>query len=441
MARTVERVELNRGSLSASTRRRGFFFVLIVAFCYRAIPLWQASKYPGSLGVSVREPGLLGPFLGQDRVLQAFLTESWWVGSPVYLFFSALEQSLGLSGEGLLILQALLGIICVGVIYRASVSWLGFSAAVLASLFFTIATTSCMGGVMLLPEFVFAWGSLLFLRHLNSLVRHRESGRCLTTGFALGGLSILGAMGSLWLPFVLVWLPLNSRHFRGRAFLDLSWRIVVGWLLVISPGLVQGAMSHGSFTPPFANVAYDLANGLRSPHVVREVRDDTPLDPSSRHDFQRQRLARLDSSPLQDLGKAWSEAPDPLVNLVRRGRAFLGGTHDDGAFLSSESWAQLGLARLPMLSIAFLAALSWLGGVALLGSLRSFAPLYFGVAVPLLAAVGTGLSPQLWMAGMPFFCLLAGYGCSRVWLGRRSPVTWLLVPIILGLGYLLSRGL
>ena len=405
MARTVERVQLNRGSLSASTRRRGLALVVIVALLWRGFLLLRASRAGEALGASTSEPGLLGPFLGQDHTLMAFLTEGWWVGSPVYLAFCALESSLGLSGQGLLILQALLGVICAGVLYRLAVPWLGYPAALVASLLFSLTGVSAFGGLMLLPELMFAWASLLFLRHLVDLARQREPARCFTTGLAIGGLSLLSGFGILWLPFVLAWLPLGSRHFRGRGYLSATWRLLVGCFLVLSPGLLQGVMAHGAFVPPFANWSHDLAEGIRSPHLARSFDAGDPLDPAVRYELRR----RDDEggTGLQRFSRAWTQAPDPMITSIRRARAFLGGSHEFPAYLDTGQRELLGTQRIPLTSMALIAALAWLGGFALLGSLRIFAPLYFGVSLPLVVASSTGLSPQLWMAAMPFFCLLA----------------------------------
>jgi len=336
-------------------------------------------------------------------------------------------------------LQALFGVITAGVLYRFALPWLGFVAALVAGLLFSLTTTSAFGGVMLLPEFLFAWGSLLLLRHLVAVARHREPQRCFTTGLAIGGLTLLGGLGAAWLIFAFAWLPLRSQQFRGRGFVHLGWRLLAGFLLVLSPCLVQGWMAHGRLVPPFANLSGDLADGIRRPQVVHAFEGAASLDPARR--YEARVGARAGGNAFSRLADAWAAAPDPLVNGVRRARAFVGGGEDPGSYLDREQREALGMTRLPTTPVVVLSALAWLGGFALLGSLRSFAPLYFGIGLPLLMAMGTGLSPQAWMIAMPFLCLMAGYGFARFWLARRSPGTWLAVFVLLGLGYILTHGI
>lgn len=439
MAAAVVRNELNRGVLSAKTRRRGLQLVLTVAILYRAFLLWRALVTPGAIGESTADPGLLGPFLGQDQILLEFLQEGWWVGSPVYSLLSAAERNLSVVGIGLLGLQALLGVVSAGLLYRMSLPWMGFPTAVLSGLFFTVSTSSAAGGIVLLPEFLLAWGGILLLTNLTELSRWREPSRGLRSGLALGGISLLGGMGALWFPFALLWLPWSTRALRGGKFLQLGWRLALGWVLVLAPGIVQGVVVHDGFTPPFANALGDLAQGLRNPEPTRVWNDAHLVDPAARYEARRKGLATRGRSELEDLGAAWQEAENPLRLSVRRARAFLGGNPSGAAYLDTETQDALSITALPTLPIAALAALAWLGGFALLGSLRSFAPLYFGVGTPLLVAVAGGLGPEHWMVAMPFLCLLAGYGCARIWSGRTSPGTWILVPLVLASWYLLTR--
>lgn len=447
MNRPAARVNLEAGAVTASARRRGFWSIFLIALLWRAIPLVRIVKDAEGAAGSLGESAYLGPFQGAGFGLTAFITHEplAWVGSPLFMMLTALEVSLGYEGGLLLLLNSLLSVLLPCAVYRIGLGWLGFPAALLAGIFCALSQQAILGGLMILPALPFALLSLYYVRQLNLVARTREMRPCLHLGAFAGLLSLLSGMGSLWVVVTLAWLPSQSKSFRRKGWLVSGGLFLGGWIAVISPVLLHGAMVQKDFIVPFANAPYDLYLGTTDASAFQADDDDHIVYPAGRHarSISKQEYARGTAAPKHELARgasylamsisSFGEDPGGVVSKwLRRWGAFFGGAAPGPILQVGGNEAMRKVVPLPL---GFILVLCWLGTVALLGSFRSFAPLYLGVAIPLIVAVFTGVTGRGQLVALPFLCLLGGYGAARVWLARRWPLTWVLAPAVALVGF------
>jgi len=397
--------------------------------------------------------------IDESRGLLAFFSEGWWVGSPLYLLLASADTSLGLDGRGLLILQAVVGALVAGLLYRTALGTLGFLPALTAGLLWAVAEPAVSGGLLFLGELLAGAATLLLVRALLDLAWRREPRRSWRAGAGVGGVGLLHGPAALWLPWIAGWLPWRSRRFRGAGWAVAVGLLLAGWLALALLPILHGALEHRAFTPTFANGPYDLYVGAVDPAGLAAVDEARPVDPVRRFLVARHgsggaapdtlHAARVEAPAdgtravagprpprawLAEAARLWAARPGVLAQrALQRAAAFLG-----GAAPGPVPPPQAGF--LPLLPLDPLLILAFLGAFALLGSLRVFAPLYAAVGLPLLVAAFTGLTARGQLAALPFLCLFAGYGAARLWMGRRSPVTWVVAPLLLAAGWAFVRA-
>lgn len=301
-------------------------------------------------------------------------------------------------------LECLLGLGIVRELYREGGHRFGFRAGVLAGGLAAVAAVLLArwpGGPGPVPAcslplsstsagLLLAWLSLDYTLRLVRFGARRERSGVLALGAVAGLLGGLHLAGIAWVLLTLLWLPTRSRHFRGLSGLATLSLFLLAALVVGGGLLALAAWAQGGTLPaPLAD-----ARGIAA-------------------SFAR-----------QGIGPALAETLDGLR-----------------AFAAHGGWWQRPEAGPPALGLASLALLAWLGAAGLLLSLGSYLPWYLAALLPALAAALPGSREHagderaLVAMAAPALALLAGYGLSRLWEGRRHPGSWLLAVAALAVGW------
>ena len=435
--------ELQTGGLPRGVRRQWTIILALLTVVWRLVPLIRLARESVEAAGSLGEIAYVRPFVGSGfNLVEFFLNPAIsWVGSPFYLLLASIETQLGTGGGWLLLLQVMASGVTVFTILHVGERMLGTLAGFLAAGLWAVATPAILSPLALLPSCFLMLFTLLFVDRLHAVGHNRQQQASLGLGFWAGCLSLVSGFAALWLPAMLLWLPTMSRRFRGVDGLRVAGAICFGFFLALSPVWLHGAIMQHDLVLPFENAAYDLDRAALNGDLVQRADGEFVPYPVGRRErsilLLRQENEGSEPKALarsaQYLGSLASRWGDDVLGqgslLFSRAAAFFGGTIS-GPLLESAPTA--GLFRgLPTLPTEALLILSFLGGLALLGSLRSYAPLYCAVAIPCLVGVFTGLSASVQMVSTPFLALMGGYGLARWWEARRWPFTWIVAPLLL----------
>jgi hypothetical protein len=438
---------LDSGVVSASVRRKTALAIALLAVVWRLVPVLRVLRTaPDELRVAM-EAAVPVPFTLQDFGLGAFLVrpEVAWVGSPLYLLGVALDSSLHGGGVLVLVLQWLLGSLLAAATFHVGERWIGYRGAVLAGLLCALSRQSLMACMAIVPAVAISLGCLLFASMLSRLHARSTGQHALRLGLGSGALSLLSGLGVLWTAVALVWMAMRARAFRGWRLAVGAGYLLAGHLAVLSPVLLHNALTQRDLVAPCANAPFELYLGAASRGLASREGLANVSDLLARRQYGLLLLERLEPGRTRrELGRgcAWLRlaagelARHPgsaLTSYLRRAVAYLGGPLPvpPSAWLPASVWKP---SQLPMVPIGAILALSWLGCVALAGSVRAYVPLFGGLLLPWVTAVLAGASLTAQIVALPFLCLMAGYGIARVWEGRRWPVTWLMALPVLAAG-------
>lgn len=243
-------------------------------------------------------------------------------------------------------------------------------------------------------------------------------------GASAGLLTLFSGGGAMWLAGAAAWLPITSRKFRRRQWLVLAGMMLAGWTAVVGPVAIRNAVVLGG--DPVLPVADDAARfyvamnepALSAGPTMTALADSAlaanGVGPGASAWTRSAELTRLG---LGAGGPGWRATGRRLVALV-------------GGWLppvEQPAWA---------LPWWWLTLCAWVGVVALLPGTRFLFPLLLGGLVPLLRGMLYGVDPGTVVMATPFICLYAGYGVWRVFTGRRSLLTWVMLPVALLLAML-----
>lgn len=395
------------------------------------------------------EHAFIHPFTGSGFDLSEFFLNPAvaWVGSPVYLFFAALETEFGSGGGWLLLVQATLSVVLVLTVFFEGERLIGARPALIAAYLCALSLPLVVATFPLVPVLLLAIGSLVLARQLNDVGRRIEGASSFRLGVSIGLLTWVQGYASLWLLVAFAWLPTLTRHFRGRAGLRIAGFILAGWILALSPLLLRGALVQHDLILPYELASYDMSRAASLDAVVQDESADFmpyPLGRRERSLHSRELShpgASLKSIPrtlghVAEWGQQWQrDTLGQLYLYVRRAAAFFGGVVGGPVEFGSAQVEGM-FKALPAMPGSWVFALAWLGAFALLGSLKTYLPLHAGIVVPLLVAMATAVAGGQQIVALPFVCMLAGYGLVRWWDSRVWPPTWILAPVALGLGIL-----
>jgi len=263
--------------------------------------------------------------------------------------------------------------------------------------------------------------SILCAAAMLRVARLRAPRQSWRIGMSAGLLTLFTGGGALWLAGAMAWLPVTSRKFRGRQWLVLAGLMIAGWSAVVLPVVVRNAVvSGGDLVLPVANDAERYYVAMSEPALASEatalpdsalVAADVGADASA-----WQRSVTLTRLGLESGAPAWQ-------GVLRRMVALVGGWLPP---VEEPGWV------LPWWWLTLCASL---GVVALLPGVRFLFPLLLGGLVPLLRGMIYGVDPGTVLMATPFICLYAGYGVWRIGTGWRSAVTWIALPIVLILAF------
>ncbi len=433
----VRRSTLSSGSVSASVRRQTLIVLALVSLLWRVVPLVRLVRRAEEATGALAEYAYLWPFEGARFGLMGFLSHEQLalVGSPLYLLLAAIETQFKTQGAILLLLQTLASVALPFVVLRVGTRALGFVSGAVGAFVCALSAPLLLSGLTLIPTLFMTLAGVAYAGQLFAFGQRREPGGAVWLGVACGGLCWIGGALALWLPATLGWLPWMSRSFRGRAGLSVAAWVLAGWILALSPLMVRSLLVQGDLVLPFQNAGFDLYVAANSDQVVQ---DDSP-DNMPYAVGRRARSIMLEGeSHRTEWGRSWhyfkaAARARPLDAVGARALAFVGGLVDGPVVRSTEPARGL-LRYLPMIPGGLVGAVSWLGILALLASIRTYWPLFAGLAVPGLVAVSTGVAASVQILSLPFIALLAAYGLVRWWDARSAPITWLLGPMALALG-------
>jgi hypothetical protein len=448
--RSTRPTRLRIGEISASARRRDLQVVLLLAAIWRLVPLLRLWRGTAGVADAVGRSEPMALFAAVPDLLSTLRSpDVSWAGSPLYLLVLSTAQSLGVGLRPLLAVQTLVSLLLVLAVYRVGYRWLGHPAALGAALLVAVSGPMVAVGLVLLPAAALAWGSLVYASALMRFAAARRASGAYSLGLACGGLGWLAAVGGLWLPATLLWLPTTSRRYRGRPGARVAGLIALGWLTAQSPILVRGLAVQRDLVLPFTNASYDVYCGVTHPDLLQEHDAVFPLDPIARRRVSIERLARLAAkSSTAEVPRTWTYARlavrvwgtqpgDPLERMARRAVSFLG-TDASGPALRFHVPGAL-FDKLALMPLTWVTPVALLGMVALAGSLRRYLPLYLGFLLPALVAALTGLTARGQAVATPFLGLMASYGLVRWWDGRGAWLTWVLAPLLTAAGIVLVQ--
>ncbi len=372
---------------------------------------------------------------------ELLLSPQWpWIDPPLPGLVLALAHSTGHATGILLGLELIAATVVVLGILRLGERWLDFDAAVLGAASWAMAAPAV--AVFRQPGiegWIPALAVLLAAAALR-VARRRDPRSAWSIGVRAGWLTLFSGGGAAWAVAIVAWLPATSRRFRGREFFRVAGLVALAWTVVVAPVALRNAIVGGGDPQlPLAGAAARLhaavvqggIEGARLPAMgpgpATVVWSDSVLvarglRPQRLREWER--AANLMSATLEELGRhprRWLDGP-------RRVLAGLGG------FVPQELGGTVGIPW------EWIVVAAWIGGFALLPGIVQFFPLLLGGGLPLLSASLFGLQESVLLAASPFVCLYAGYGIWRLWVGRRSPVTWLAVPLLVGLALFVRWG-
>ncbi|HEX9640263.1 MAG TPA: hypothetical protein VGB13_03005 [Candidatus Krumholzibacteria bacterium] len=439
--------------MAGGERRQAIAGLVLVALIWRVVPLIRLVRQLDAARGNLAEHAFVAPFVGSGFDLSELLLNPAiaWVGSPLYLFFAALETQLGTGGGWLLLVHSACSVVLVLGVFTEGERLLGTKPALIAGYLCAITTPIVLSTYQLLPLVVLMWGSVAIARKLSDTGRRLDSQTPFGLGVAIGVLGWVQGYASLWVVAALLWLPFMSRHFRGRDGLKTSGWLVGGWLVMMLPIVVHGAIVQRDFVLPFESAAFDVERAAATGEIFRGDGPDNLSYPLGRRarsiylmemqdpDATTHAVART-GHYLGGLARQWGhDPPAQLYLLLRRGTAFFGGMAP-GSGLDDAPIPGM-LRALPTWPADWLFVLAWLGILGLSGSTRGYLPLHAGVWIPLVVAMFTSVAAETQLVALPFLCLLAGYGVARWWEARHWAPTWLLAPASLALGLLWVRFL
>lgn len=249
------------------------------------------------------------------------------------------------------------------------------------------------------------------------VARRRAPTESWRIGLSAGLLTLFSGGGVLWLAGAAGWLPWTSRKFRGREWLILVGLMLAGWAAVVLPVVIRNAvLTGGEPVLPMAEDAARFYVAMTGPVLAADpdfsaLADSALVAHGIRADASEwTRAGRLTALGLAS-GPGWGAMGRRLVALV-------GGwlpPVEDPAWVLPWWWLTL---------------CAWMGVVALIPGIRFNFPLLLGGLVPLLRGMCFGLDPGTALMATPFVCLYAGYGIWRVVTGRRSLITWMVLPVV-----------
>lgn len=437
------------GGISRADRTQAIGILILVTIIWRLVPMVRLVRNMEDARGRLAEHAYIHPFTGSGFDLSEFFVNPAvaWVGSPLYLFFAALETQIGSGGGWLLLIQATLSVVLVLTVFFEGERLIGSRPALIAAFLCAASLPLVVASFPLVPVLLFAIGCVVLARQLSDTGRRIEGSSSFRLGLSIGLLTWIQGFASLWLLVALLWFPTLSRQFRGRDGLRVAGLLVAGWMLALSPLLLRGALVQHDLVFPFELGGYDMSRAARLDAVVQDESADFMPYPLGRR--ERSIHAREMASPESSMralprtlgyvgewGQQWQR--DTLGQLylsVRRVAAFFGGVVG-GPVEFGRPQVEGMFKALPAMPGSWAFALAWLGAFALLGSMKTYLPLHAGIVVPLVVAVSTAVAGGQQIVALPFVCMLAGYGLVRWWDSRTWPPTWLLAPAALGLGIL-----
>lgn len=417
--------ELRSGAVSASTRRRTTFLLVLLA--------WLARLWTHRLTVTQLPEA--------PTSLMEFLTSpAWpWVDAPLPGLVVTLASAFGPAEWMLLAFELIAATIVVVSLLRLGQRWLDFEAAVIGAIAWAL-------GAPLLAIFTMpasaGWTAAIAMMIAGAMLRvaHRRQPENAWKIGALAGLhSLFGGGGLWWVLGAMAWLPLTSPRFRGWGFARSASLIVAGWLVVVMPFAVRNAAVGGGdpkvpgagdlarvhaavHTPELSAPRLTIDAGKRGPASVAYTDSVLAASGLPVHGAEWTRGTNLVTLTLQ---RANDEGGAGWTRMVRRAVATVGG------------WSPPGIADVTGIPWFMIVLFAWAGVAALLPGMRQLFPLVLGGMVPVVQAMLLGIGSPTLLAASPFVCLYAGYGAWRMWDGRRSPLTWAIAPLALVLAGML----
>ena len=417
--------ELQTGAVPASTRAVATVALMLLAGGLRVLTQMRSGNTPPDLPVTFRE------FLGSPH---------WpWVDPPLPDLILALSEILNRQWLFLLLVELIATAIVVVMLIRLGERWLDFDAAVLGAGIFALAAPAV--AVFEVPG-VEGWQAALAILTAGAMMRtarRREPKLGLRIGLYAGLFTLFSGGGLLWAIAAIAWLPMTSNRFRRKGFAYTAAMIVAGWLIVVVPVMVRNAVVTGDARLPIAGEMVRMhaaaeAATVRAPDLVATA-DTTHVRPVSVRAADR---VLAEAGRPVDAGE-WSRWTDLFALTLREANAD-GGEGWQAAFrrLVATIGGWTPPQRFEVLAVPWfvVVVLAWAGIFAMLPAARQLFPLLLGGIIPLLQGMVLGVDTSTLLIASPFVCLYAGYALWRLWTGRRWTLTWVVVPVVLGLALL-----
>lgn len=369
-----------------------------------------------------------------------------WVDPPLPYLILGLSEILNRQWLFLLLVELIATAIVVIMLVRLGERWLDFDAAVLGAGVFALAAPAV--AVFEVPG-VEGWQAALAILVAGAMMRtarRREPKLGIRIGLYAGLLTLFSGGGLLWALAAIAWLPLTSNRFRKSGFFQVAGMIVAGWLIVVVPVMVRNAVVTGDPKLPIAGEVVRMhaaaaAGTVHAPPLVAP-NDSVRIRPAS---------VRAADAVLAEAGRPvaaneWTRATN-LLTLTFQAAAEDGAQGWRAAFRRSVAtiggWVppqRFEVLAVPWAAVVFLA---WCGIVAMLPAARQLFPLLLGGLIPLVQGMVLGVSTGTLLIASPFVCLYAGYALWRLWTGRQWLLTWIVVPVVIGIAlivHLAVRG-
>jgi len=424
--------ELQTGSVTAVTRAVAVTALVALAGGLRVLTQLRSGEPAPNVPVSLTE------FLRSP---------DWpWIDPPLPHLILALSEILNRQWLFLLLVELSATAIVVVMLIRLGERWLDFDAAVLGAGLFALAAPAV--AVFEVPG-VEGWQAALAILVAGAMMRtarRREPKLGIRIGLYAGLLTLFTGGGLLWAVAAIAWLPLTSNRFRRMGFLYTTGMIVAGWMIVVVPVTVRNAVVTGEAKLPIAGdvvrmyVAAEAAT-VQAPPLVAPT-DSVRTRPASVRAAERvlsEHGREVDASE-------WSRST-ALLGLTLEAASAEGGKGWGAGFrrviATIGGWVPP--QRLEVLAVPWAAVvvLAWCGVVAMLPAARQLFPLLLGGTIPLLQGMVFGVSSGTLLIASPFVCLYAGYALWRLWTARRWVLTWVVVPVVVGIAlivHLAVRG-
>lgn len=421
--------ELQTGAITASTRAIASVALVLMAGGLRILTQLRsgnaAPESPVSLSHALRSP-------------------DWpWIDPPLPQLILALSEILNRQALFLLVVELVATAIVVVMLLRLGERWLDFDAAVLGAGMFALAAPAV--AVFDVPG-VEGWQAALAILVAGAMMRtarRREPKLGLRIGLYAGLLTLFSGGGLLWAIAAIGWLPMTSTRFRGVGFAKTAGMIVAGWAIVVAPFMVRNSIVTGDATLPIAGEVVRMhaaagAGTVQAPTLSAPA-DSSRLRPASVREADR--ILASAGRPVR--ASEWSRWTDLMSLSVQEANADAGQGWRAGLkrlVATIGGWTPP--QRFDVLAVPWVVVvlLSWCGVVAMLPAARQLFPLLLGGLIPVLQGMVLGVDAGTLLIASPFVCLYAGYALWRLWTGRRWALTWVVVPIVMGVALLVHLG-